>query len=100
MKYAATQEHTIAHAQNVLGLDIKGHWWKKLLVAEASRTCQGAASLVLVRSPPPGYHEHPGDVLDRGGHGGRRGQNDASQSGLRQVHVDAVKKASTRRTPA
>ncbi len=36
VKYAATPEDAFTHAQNILGLDIKGHVVKKLLVAEAS----------------------------------------------------------------
>lgn len=36
VKYAATPDDAFAHAQNILGLDIKGHIVKKILVAEAS----------------------------------------------------------------
>ncbi|QUR68773.1 ADP-forming succinate--CoA ligase subunit beta [Mycobacterium spongiae] len=36
VKYAATPEEAYEHAKNILGLDIKGHIVKKLLVAEAS----------------------------------------------------------------
>ena len=36
MKYAATADDAFTHAQNILGLDIKGHIVKKLLVSEAS----------------------------------------------------------------
>src|ERR1700749_1397421 len=36
VKYAATPEDAYEHAKNILGLDIKGHAVKKLLVAEAS----------------------------------------------------------------
>ena len=36
VKYAATADDALTHAQNILGLDIKGHVVKKLLVAEAS----------------------------------------------------------------
>lgn len=36
VKYAATPDDAYTHAQNILGLDIKGHVVKKLLVAEAS----------------------------------------------------------------
>jgi succinyl-CoA synthetase beta subunit len=36
VKYAATAEDAYTHAKNILGLDIKGHVVKKLLVAEAS----------------------------------------------------------------
>jgi succinyl-CoA synthetase beta subunit len=36
VKYAATPEDAFAHAKSILGLDIKGHIVKKLLVAEAS----------------------------------------------------------------
>jgi succinyl-CoA synthetase beta subunit len=36
VKYAATPEDAFTHAQDILGLDIKGHIVKKLLVAEAS----------------------------------------------------------------
>ncbi|MDI3314915.1 MAG: ADP-forming succinate--CoA ligase subunit beta [Mycobacterium sp.] len=36
VKYAATPEDAYRHAKNILGLDIKGHIVKKLLVAEAS----------------------------------------------------------------
>jgi succinyl-CoA synthetase beta subunit len=36
VKYAATAEDAYNHAKNILGLDIKGHIVKKLLVAEAS----------------------------------------------------------------
>ncbi|WP_299558619.1 ADP-forming succinate--CoA ligase subunit beta [uncultured Mycolicibacterium sp.] len=36
VKYAATPEDAYTHAQNILGLDIKGHIVKKLLVSEAS----------------------------------------------------------------
>ncbi|WP_028477621.1 ADP-forming succinate--CoA ligase subunit beta [Nocardia sp. CNY236] len=35
VKYAATPDDAFTHAQNILGLDIKGHVVKKLLVAEA-----------------------------------------------------------------
>ncbi|MBU3061452.1 ADP-forming succinate--CoA ligase subunit beta [Nocardia sp. NEAU-G5] len=35
VKYAATPEDAFTHAQNILGLDIKGHVTKKILVAEA-----------------------------------------------------------------
>ncbi|MFJ4652769.1 ADP-forming succinate--CoA ligase subunit beta [Nocardia sp. NPDC088792] len=35
VKYAATPEDAFTHAQNILGLDIKGHITKKVLVAEA-----------------------------------------------------------------
>jgi succinyl-CoA synthetase beta subunit len=35
VKYAATPEDAFTHAQNILGLDIKGHITKKILVAEA-----------------------------------------------------------------
>src|SRR5258705_10360412 len=36
VKYAASPDDAFTHAQNILGLDIKGHIVKKLLVAEAS----------------------------------------------------------------
>ena len=36
VKYAATPDDAFRYAQNILGLDIKGHVVKKLLVAEAS----------------------------------------------------------------
>ena len=36
VKYAATPEDAFTHATNILGLDIKGHVVKKLLVSEAS----------------------------------------------------------------
>jgi succinyl-CoA synthetase beta subunit len=36
VKYAATPDDAYTHANNILGLDIKGHVVKKLLVAEAS----------------------------------------------------------------
>ncbi|MCV7222842.1 ADP-forming succinate--CoA ligase subunit beta [Mycolicibacterium elephantis] len=36
VKYAATPDDAFTHAQNILGLDIKGHIVKKLLVSEAS----------------------------------------------------------------
>ncbi|PRI13118.1 ADP-forming succinate--CoA ligase subunit beta [Mycobacterium shigaense] len=36
VKYAATPDDAYEHAKNILGLDIKGHIVKKLLVAEAS----------------------------------------------------------------
>ncbi|HEY2499870.1 MAG TPA: ADP-forming succinate--CoA ligase subunit beta [Mycobacterium sp.] len=36
VKFAATPEDAYEHAKNILGLDIKGHIVKKLLVAEAS----------------------------------------------------------------
>src|SRR6476661_2146192 len=36
VKYAATPDDAFTHATNILGLDIKGHIVKKLLVAEAS----------------------------------------------------------------
>jgi succinyl-CoA synthetase beta subunit len=36
VKYAATPEDAYTHAQNILGLDIKGHIVKRLLVSEAS----------------------------------------------------------------
>jgi succinyl-CoA synthetase beta subunit len=36
VKYAATPQDAYEHATNILGLDIKGHVVKKLLVAEAS----------------------------------------------------------------
>ncbi|MFT3659924.1 MAG: ADP-forming succinate--CoA ligase subunit beta [Gordonia sp. (in: high G+C Gram-positive bacteria)] len=36
VKYAATPDDAQTHADNILGLDIKGHIVKKLLVAEAS----------------------------------------------------------------
>jgi succinyl-CoA synthetase beta subunit len=36
VKYAATPDEAFGHAQNILGLDIKGHVVKKLLVSEAS----------------------------------------------------------------
>jgi succinyl-CoA synthetase beta subunit len=36
VKYAATPDDAYRHAQNILGLDIKGHIVKKLLVSEAS----------------------------------------------------------------
>src|SRR6201992_1923466 len=36
VKYAATPDDAYNHAKNILGLDIKGHIVKKLLVAEAS----------------------------------------------------------------
>ncbi|OBK95786.1 succinate--CoA ligase subunit beta [Mycobacterium asiaticum] len=36
VKYAATPDEAYEHAKNILGLDIKGHIVKKLLVAEAS----------------------------------------------------------------
>ena len=36
VKYAATPEDAYTHANNILGLDIKGHIVKKLLVSEAS----------------------------------------------------------------
>ncbi|WP_067886328.1 ADP-forming succinate--CoA ligase subunit beta [Nocardia vaccinii] len=35
VKYAATPDDAFTHAQNILGLDIKGHITKKILVAEA-----------------------------------------------------------------
>ncbi|CAM2943671.1 ADP-forming succinate--CoA ligase subunit beta [Skermania piniformis] len=35
VKYAATPEEAFTHAQNILGLDIKGHIVRKLLVTEA-----------------------------------------------------------------
>jgi succinyl-CoA synthetase beta subunit len=36
VKYAATPDDAYTHAKNILGLDIKGHIVKKLLVSEAS----------------------------------------------------------------
>lgn len=36
VKFAATPEDAYTHASNILGLDIKGHIVKRLLVAEAS----------------------------------------------------------------
>jgi len=36
VKYAATPDEAYEHAKNILGLDIKGHIVKKLLVSEAS----------------------------------------------------------------
>jgi len=36
VKYAATPDDAFTHASNILGLDIKGHIVKKLLVSEAS----------------------------------------------------------------
>lgn len=36
VKYAATPDDALTHAQNILALDIKGHIVKKILVAEAS----------------------------------------------------------------
>ena len=36
VKYAATAEDAYTHAENILGLDIKGHIVQKLLVSEAS----------------------------------------------------------------
>ena len=36
VKYAATPDDAFMHAKNILGLDIKGHIVKKLLVSEAS----------------------------------------------------------------
>jgi succinyl-CoA synthetase beta subunit len=36
VKYAATPQEAYTHAQNIIGLDIKGHVVKKLLVSEAS----------------------------------------------------------------
>jgi succinyl-CoA synthetase beta subunit len=36
VKYAATPDDAFTHAQHILGLDIKGHIVKKLLVSEAS----------------------------------------------------------------
>ncbi|CAM3115365.1 succinate--CoA ligase subunit beta [Mycobacterium intermedium] len=36
VKYAATPDEAYEHAKNILGLDIKGHIVRKLLVAEAS----------------------------------------------------------------
>ncbi|MEU2039136.1 ADP-forming succinate--CoA ligase subunit beta [Nocardia niwae] len=35
VKYAATPDDALTHAQNIIGLDIKGHITKKILVAEA-----------------------------------------------------------------
>ncbi|MGK8510305.1 ADP-forming succinate--CoA ligase subunit beta [Nocardia asiatica] len=35
VKYAATPDNALTHAQNIIGLDIKGHISKKILVAEA-----------------------------------------------------------------
>ncbi|HLS75981.1 MAG TPA: ADP-forming succinate--CoA ligase subunit beta [Nocardia sp.] len=35
VKYAATPDDAFTHAQNIIGLDIKGHITKKILVAEA-----------------------------------------------------------------
>lgn len=35
VKYAATPDDALTHANNILGLDIKGHITKKILVAEA-----------------------------------------------------------------
>ncbi|MFE3703686.1 ATP-grasp domain-containing protein, partial [Nocardia tengchongensis] len=35
VKYAATPDDAFTHANNILGLDIKGHVTKKILVAEA-----------------------------------------------------------------
>jgi len=40
VKYAATPEDAYNHAKDILGLDIKGHVVKKLLVAEASDIAQ------------------------------------------------------------
>ncbi|MBY0442924.1 MAG: ADP-forming succinate--CoA ligase subunit beta [Mycobacteriaceae bacterium] len=40
VKYAATPQEAYAHAAAILGLDIKGHIVKKLLVAEASDIAQ------------------------------------------------------------
>ena len=36
VKYAATPDDAFTHAKNILGLDIRGHIVKKLLVSEAS----------------------------------------------------------------
>ncbi len=40
VKYAATAEDAYTHAKNILGLNIKGHIVKKLLVSEASDIAQ------------------------------------------------------------
>src|ERR1700749_3030653 len=40
VKYAATPEDAYEHAKNILGLDIKGHAVKKLLVAEPSNIAE------------------------------------------------------------
>lgn len=40
VKYAATPQEAATHAQNILGLDIKGHIVKKLLVSEASEIAE------------------------------------------------------------
>src|ERR1700749_2047344 len=40
VKYAGTAEDAYAHAKNILGLDIKGHVVKKLLVSEARENPQ------------------------------------------------------------
>src|SRR5574340_495977 len=40
VKYAATPQDAYTHAENILGLDIKGHIVKRLLVAEASEIAE------------------------------------------------------------
>src|ERR1700743_976488 len=52
VKYAATPEDAYNHAKNILGLDIKGHVVKKLLVAEASDIAEEYyISFLLARAP-------------------------------------------------
>src|ERR1700677_1100984 len=51
VKYAATPQDAYEHAKNILGLDIKGHIVKKLLVAEASDIAEEYyISFLLARS--------------------------------------------------
>ena len=48
VKYAATPDDAFTHAENILGLDIKGHIVKKILVAEASDIAEAYYISVLL----------------------------------------------------
>ena len=76
VKYAATPDDAFTHAQNILGLDIKGHIVKKLLVVRGQRHRRGVLHLLPARSRQP---DLPGHVLGRGRHGDRRGRRDQAR---------------------
>ena len=100
VKYAATPEDAFTHAQNILGLDIKGHVVKKLLVAEASDIAEEYYFSFLLDRANRTYLAH---VLGRGRHGDRGGrghQARAAGQGARSTPSRASTWPSPARSPS
>ncbi len=96
VKFAATIDDVRTHAGNILGLDIKGHITRQVLITPAQRHRRGVLRLLPARPVQPHL---PGDGHPRGRHGDRAARRGAARrAGARSrstrcTGVDAAKAA-------